>query len=461
MVLSESLLDRKYEVVICGAGIAGIAAAYAAADAGLKKILLIDSGAPLSLTSDKSTECYRNWWPGPDGAMVSLVNRSIELMEGHARKSSNRLLLNQHGYLFATAKSEMIFQFEKDAINAQNLGAGQFRRIGSEKEYLTSPKFSFGNDLDGSDLITNRPLIFKYFPYLNPETRAILHVRRAGSLSAQQLGMYLLEEGKRRGVEFLSGTLLGVETATGRLHGVSIEIGGKAYSVRSEALILSPGPYLKHIANVTGIELPVFVEKHIKITVPDIYGILPRSAPLIIWSDPIMLPWTAAERKILEQSNETEYLIRTFPSGVHGRPIGSGNQVLMYWTYNSEISEEPVFPLEWDPYLPEITLRGMAVMVPGLKRYFDPMPKPYIDGGYYTKTADNRPLIGPLGKKGIYICSAFSGFGIMASCASGELIARYLTGQNVPAYAKFFHPTRFSNAEYMKQIQDWDTSGQL
>ena len=36
-------------------------------------------GAPLSLTSDKSTECYRNWWPGPGDAMVRLMNRSIDL----------------------------------------------------------------------------------------------------------------------------------------------------------------------------------------------------------------------------------------------------------------------------------------------------------------------------------------------------------------------------------------------
>ena len=57
------------EVVICGAGIAGIAAAHAlAVTHGVRNIVLVDERPPLTLTSDKSTEAYRNWWPGPDDA---------------------------------------------------------------------------------------------------------------------------------------------------------------------------------------------------------------------------------------------------------------------------------------------------------------------------------------------------------------------------------------------------------
>ena len=54
------------EVVICGAGIAGIAAAYhLAVGRGVRGIVLIDERPPLSLTSDKSTECYRNCGRAP------------------------------------------------------------------------------------------------------------------------------------------------------------------------------------------------------------------------------------------------------------------------------------------------------------------------------------------------------------------------------------------------------------
>jgi len=55
------MADRTAEVVICGAGIAGIAAAYhLAVRRGVADVVLVDERPPLSLTSDKSTECYRN-----------------------------------------------------------------------------------------------------------------------------------------------------------------------------------------------------------------------------------------------------------------------------------------------------------------------------------------------------------------------------------------------------------------
>ncbi|MDX2314502.1 MAG: FAD-dependent oxidoreductase, partial [Gammaproteobacteria bacterium] len=66
----------KAEVVICGAGIAGIAAAYhLSVHRGVRDVVIVDELPPLSLTSDKSTECYRNWWPGPGDAMVAMTNR--------------------------------------------------------------------------------------------------------------------------------------------------------------------------------------------------------------------------------------------------------------------------------------------------------------------------------------------------------------------------------------------------
>ena len=66
--------ERTAEIVICGAGIAGVAAAYhLAVRRGVSDIVLVDERPPLSLTSDKSAECYRNWWPGPGDAMVRLM----------------------------------------------------------------------------------------------------------------------------------------------------------------------------------------------------------------------------------------------------------------------------------------------------------------------------------------------------------------------------------------------------
>src|SRR6478609_9942665 len=95
-------------IVICGAGIAGVAAAYALVQQGCQNVVIVEQGNPLSLTSDKSTEAYRNWWPGPDWAMTAFMDRSIDLIEEIARATSNRINLNRRGYLFATADAAKI-----------------------------------------------------------------------------------------------------------------------------------------------------------------------------------------------------------------------------------------------------------------------------------------------------------------------------------------------------------------
>src|SRR5207253_915397 len=123
------------EVVICGAGIAGIAAAYhLAVRRGVAGVVLVDEGPSLSLTSDKSTECYRNWWPGPGDAMVALMSRSIDLLEEIARESDNRIQMNRRGYLYATADLARIPVLRRAAEEAASLGAGPLRIHGASDE---------------------------------------------------------------------------------------------------------------------------------------------------------------------------------------------------------------------------------------------------------------------------------------------------------------------------------------
>ena len=78
------------DVVVCGAGIAGAAAAYhLATRQSVGRVVIVDEREPLTLTSDKGTQGYRNWWPGPDDAMLRLVSRSIDLMEESAAECDN------------------------------------------------------------------------------------------------------------------------------------------------------------------------------------------------------------------------------------------------------------------------------------------------------------------------------------------------------------------------------------
>lgn len=452
--------STKADIVICGAGIAGVAAAYhLSVRHGIENVVLVDERPPLSLTSDKSTECYRNWWP--DDAMAALANRSIDLLEALARTTANAFGMNRRGYLFATANN--VAALTRTARRVAALGAGPLRvHSGSpgDSEYIPAPPSGYEDLPGGIDLIHDRALIRRYFPYLCTQTRTVAHARRGGWLSAQQLGMTMLGAARAHGATLISGRMTGVDMTGGAVSAVCVETRKGTVNLATPVLVNAAGPYAGAVNEMLGVEMPISVEGHVKITFADPRGAMPREAPLVIWTDPVRLPWDEAERKVLAQSHETRALLQPFAAGVHGRPEGSGNTTLLYWTY-APGSNEAIFPVPHDPAYPEIVLRGMSVMLPALAAYFGQQPKPYIDGGYYTKTPENRPLIGPLPLQGAYICSAFAGFGIMMSMAAGELLAAHITGSARPDYAPAFAPSRYDDPGYRKRLADWPDNGEL
>ena len=454
------------EVVIVGAGIAGISAAFhLAVREGVDGVVLVEAGDPLALTSDKSTECYRNWWPGPGDAMVAFMNRSIDLLERIERESEGRLRLNRRGYLFATAEPSRTDAFRAMASEAQSLGAGELRvhdGSGSGPGYIRSPAHGFEGVPPGSDLITDPTLVRAEFPYLDPSVVAVLHARRCGWLSAQQLGMWMLERARERGVKLIRGRVTGVDSRGGRIRTVSVAPPGERLEIDTGTLVLSPGPHLAELARTLGIELPVACECHLKVVFRDTERAVPGDAPLLIWADPVELPWSDDERAVLADDAETRFLVEPFPAGIHGRPEGTPGDhwLMMLWTYDTE-TVDPVFPVPYDERLPEIALRGWSRMLPSLERYFARLPRMAVDGGYYAKTPENRPLVGPLPVAGAWVNAAYSGFGIMGACAGGELLAAHVRGAPLPAYADAFHPARFDDPRYLDAFASDGADGQL
>ncbi len=454
------------DVVICGAGIAGVSTAYhLTVKHGLKNVILVDEHPPLTLTSDKSTECYRNWWPGPGNAMVSLMNRSIDLLEELAHESGNIFRLNRRGYLYATADPARIPTFKHAAEEAAELGAGPARyHTGQpgEPAYVPAPAEGFEDQLTGADVILDPALIQQHFPYLSERTLAVVHARRCGWFSGQQLGMYLLEQAQAHGARLIRAKLEAIDTSGGRVQGVHLSSSSGSMTISTCHFINAAGPFINHVAQIVGIDLPIFHELHVKIAFNDHLGAVPRHAPLVIWTDPVYLPWSEEEREMLAESDETRWLLDEFPAGVHARPDGPADSsiVLLLWTYDTT-PVEPTFPLKFDPSYPEIAFRGLSAMLPSLSAYFGRMPRPILDGGYYTKTRENRLLAGPLPVEGAYVIGAFSGYGLMASCAAGELLAAHLTGSELPPYAPAFSLERYQDPAYQQLLEKWGDTGQL
>ena len=451
-------MSERANVVICGAGITGVSAAYFLAKAGVKDILLVDERPPLTLTSDRSTECYRNWWVDP--VMLALMNRSIDLMEELTDASGNVFQFNRRGYLYVTADEIQIPALTKRSERISNLGAGPLRIHRPEaSSYRSASLEGFHDQPDGADLLLGSALIQKHFPYITKKAVAALHARRAGWLSAQQLGMYLLDSARSLGVRFESARVTDVVTENSRVTGVQLDSGKR---INTSIFVNAAGPYLRQVGAMLGVEVPVKTELHLKATVRDALGVVGRDAPLLIWNDPQILPWADDERDSLIEDPDTAWLTEPFPAGAHTRPEGTGDSqtILMLWDYR-EKATAPVWPPELDEGFPEIVLRGLATMLPNMREYFDRMPRPQLDGGYYTKTGENRPLVGPLPIEGAYVIGAVSGYGIMSACAIGELLSNHVTEAELPEYANELVLSRYENPDYLKDLESLGDSGEL
>ena len=431
------------DVVICGAGIAGAAAAYHLATRHrLGRIVVVDERAPLTLTSDKGTQGYRNWWPGPDDTMLRLVSRSIDLLEETARESDNCFRLNRRGYLFATADELQLASLAAAAHQVSAFGMGPVRRHAGAEPYAPHPAEGFADQPTGADLLDGDQAR-RAFPYLTADTAGALHVRRAGTMNGVALGMWLLKQAMASGAQVVRDRVAAVDTTGGRVRGVHLASGDV---IDTERFVVAAGPALHEVGRMLNLDLPVVHELHAKTRVRDPRRAVPRDAPFVIWTDPMSIDG------------------RALPGGAHMRPVdlAHGDELFLIWTYDTAV-QPYVWPPTFDAGYAETVVRGCARMIPALAPHVTEMLSTAVtDGGFYCKTPENRPLVGPLAVTGAYVVGALSGMGLMSAHACGELVSLHVAGSALPDYAPWFLPSRYDDPAYRALVEQWGARvGQL
>ena len=449
------------EIIVIGAGMAGVAAAYhLAVRRGVRRVVLIDEREPLTLTSDKGTQAYRNWWPGPDATMLRYMTRSIDLLEEMADESGNGFRMNRRGYVFVTGDEEGVERLRGTAHEVSSFGMGELREHdGAAPGYRSADPEGCAGVPNGADLLSG-DAARRVFPGLGPDTRAALHVRRAGWVNAIALGAWLVKRALGAGATFVRDRVTAIDQAGGRVTGVRLASGAR---IGADRIAIAAGPALPETARMLDLELPVFLELHAKLTMRDTRRVVARSFPFLIWNDPVTLPWSDAERTKLESEPGGARLLAPFPGGVHVRPIDGpyGDELYIIWTYDVA-PHAFAWPPRFDPHYGEVAIRGSSRMLPDMTTYFGTGSRGFVDGGYYCKTRENRPLIGPLPVEGAYVLGALSGYGIMGSHAGADLLAAHLTGAKLPDYARWFLPSRYEEAGYRAEIERWgENVGQL
>ncbi len=451
-------MSQTYDVVICGAGSIGVAAAYyLAKQQKITNVLLVDLHHPLSQTSSKSGENYRNWWPQP--VMVDFVNRSLDLMEELARESDNEINLTRRGYAYITANPEAEQVVHQTVNEYQQLDVGDIRwHRGDEAESYAPFVDDFENQPSGADVLMNQSLIRRIFPHFAENIQAVIHVRRAGAVSAQQLGMYMLKEAKKLGVLELRGEVTGVEQDAQGVSQVIVQTNEGEVVIKTRTLINAAGPFAPKIAAMLGLEIPVVSVLQQKFAIQDPLNVVPREMPFTIFTDSQYLTWSDDERTMLADEPQYRWLLDKFPGGLHVKPEGGYDStwLKMGWALN-HTSEEPIWKPKRMPEFVDLVLRGASTFIPGLAQYIDNVTKPVPNyGGYYTKTKENLPLVGPLAVPGAYVAGAFSGYGTMTCCAGGELIAAWVAGATLPSYGKHFSLARYDDPAYVAALDKLD-----
>jgi len=442
---------QSTQVAVIGAGSVGIAVAYyLAIEHGLKRVVLIDHRDPMSLTSAQSGENYRNWWPHP--VMTAFTDHSISLLEGIDRLSGGRLNMTRGGYSLVTRRSspdELI----QDLYRGYGASPSKIRiRDSVHGDYEPPGRTPWSAAPDGVDVLVNQALIRRTFPSYARDVATVIHIRRAGSISAQQLGQFMLEQLREAGVRVVRAEVK--EMVRGSPFTLQLASDRGIVKIRAERIVNAAGPFLRDIAAMLGEDIAVKCVYQQKIAFPDRDGAIPRDLPFTIDLDAQTLAWTEEDRSILAGDPSARHLVEPMHGGIHCRPDGpvAGTGIKLGWAYNRSPSD-PHGEAPVDPQFPDTVLRGASRLHPGLAAYLGRLPRGVRHyGGYYTMTDENWPLIGKMKSEGAFIAGALSGFGSMAACATGALCAAWVADGPLPDYARSLSSERYADAAWMAQL---------
>ncbi|MFT9159466.1 MAG: FAD-binding oxidoreductase [Acetobacter sp.] len=448
------MTNNTFEVVVVGAGNIGIAVAYyLVRHHGVRSVALVDSYPPMSVTSAQSGENYRNWWPHP--VMTAYTDDSIDLMEKIAAETDDRIAMTRRGYALVTRQADPV-DLIKSLYHGYGKNAHDLIRIhdrnGLKRSYQPPLSADWKSAPDGVDVLCDPALIRHTFPNYAPDVASVLHIRRAGSISGQQLGQFMLEHIRSAGGEVIRAELTGIEAISPFTLRLKKEDGPSV--IHAPYLVNAAGPFVRDVAQFLGEDLPVSNVYQQKIAFEDRDGAIPRDQPFTIDLDGQYLAWTQEEREIMEADPECARFLAAMPGGIHCRPDGAenGKWIKLGWAYNTAASD-PHAPAPKDEQFPDIVLRAASRLQPRLHAYIGRLPRgTHHYGGYYSKTEENWPLIGPMKTSGAFVAGAMSGFGTMAACISGSLCASWVCGGNLPPYAHSLSLARYEDSLLMEQL---------
>ncbi|ONI67020.1 sarcosine oxidase subunit beta [Kribbella sp. ALI-6-A] len=220
-------MPESADVVIVGGGVMGTSIAFHLAEAGVRRVLLLEKDSLGAGSTSKAAGGVRANFS--DEVNVALGARSLQAFANFADRPGQQIDLHQVGYLFLLSTDEQVASFEQ-STRLQNALGGPTRMISVDEAVALAP------------LISPDGLVGACFSpdagHCTPESVVLGY-----ATAARHLGAQLTTGCEVVGIDVEGNNIRGVRTSRG--------------TVRTSAVICAAGAWSARIGQYAGVDLPV------------------------------------------------------------------------------------------------------------------------------------------------------------------------------------------------------------
>lgn len=386
------MIDQA-DVVVIGAGSFGSSTAYHLAQLGMRNVVLLDRFEPGSQTSPRAaglTSQVRS-----TDTLTKLARRSVQKLEGFEAETGQPLRFAQSGALKIARKPEHVEQLQREVVRAKSLGV--------PLDFI-SP--TAARDL--CPVLEDRGILAMTFNptdcNIEPSQLPIGYAR-----AAQELGVTVLANTPATGLVLGPGGVEKVVTPQGE--------------IRTAQVVDAAGAWVRVVADLLGVRLPVVPTRHQLFITEPIDGITP-SMPIARVIDANV--YIRHERGGLMlggyEPNPKQYDLAALGPNFGIEQLDLDIDVL--WGLAKAVEDQ--FPIFQNPEVKIAEHRG----------------------GLPTMTVDDRYILGPVpGVRGFWLLTGCCVGGLSISPGLGEALAQWIVSGEPPMDLSEIGIQRFADRE--------------
>ncbi|MBR0559796.1 NAD(P)/FAD-dependent oxidoreductase [Neokomagataea anthophila] len=431
LIQTDTDLPKEADVVVIGAGIVGVSAAYWLARAGMK-VVLLEKG---SIGAEQSS---RNWgWcrqQNRDARELPLSTRSLALWEEMTADIGESLGFRRCGLLYLTNNQAELDGWARwgkfarsEGVDTRMLNATEAAQRGK----ATQQKWLGGvwSPTDGiADPALAAPIIAR-------------GVRKHGG--------HVIQNCAARGVELSGGAVCGVVTERG--------------TIRTPQIVMAGGVWARSFLHQVGIKLPQSsVRSSILSVKPGVSG-LPdalhtQDASITKRGDGGYTLAISGNGRVDPTPGMLKNAVQFLPMFARRwRQLSPGD--FQAWKYGFDTNNtwklDQVTPMEKTRILaPRPVAKTIHETLRNAQSLLPPLKNAHIQAewaGYIDSTPDGVPVIDPeSGVPGLFIAAGFSGHGFGIGPGAGHLVADILLGRSPITEIKQYKISRFKKIVWGK-----------